>query len=48
MSANITIGSDEALIFGSALPDERLAIGTVARSRSDVCLEAGTERIPTR
>ena len=48
MSANITTGPDEALIFGSALPDERLAIGTLARSRSDVRPEAGTERRPSR
>ena len=45
MSANITTSLDEAPIFGSALPDERLAIGTVARSRSDARPEAGTERI---
>ena len=31
MSTNIATGPDEALIFGSALPDEQLATGTVAR-----------------
>lgn len=44
MSANIATGPDQALIFGSAFPDEPLAIGTVARSRSYAHLEAGTER----
>ena len=48
MSTNIATGPDEAPIFGSALPDKRLAIGTVTRSRSAVRPEAGTERRSSR